>query len=128
MTTITKRKTKEDKEIFDVLRSVSFLPYVASVRNWTMPAPLSGSGGFFKKVDHGQVHLKKVPRIAMSFRALKAIPCYNEDRNKFHILATSAFSQTQILATKAINEPIYRKGFFDHLKPRAFITSVSLLI
>lgn len=49
------------------------------------------------------------------------------------VLATSS-SRTQrkvqerILAHKAIDGPLcqYRKGFFDHLKPRAFITGVRM--
>ena len=49
------------------------------------------------------------------------------------ILATSARSsqqqraQERILAHKAVDGPLcqYRKGFFDHLKPRAFIMGVS---
>jgi hypothetical protein len=43
------------------------------------------------------------------------------------LLATSAMTQKRILASREIDGPLcrFQKGFFDHLKPRAFVMSVS---
>jgi hypothetical protein len=51
----------------------------------------------------------------------------NHHKIPSRLLATSAMTQKRILAFKEVDGPLcrFQKGFFDHLKPRAFVMSVS---